>query len=413
MCKKVNRQIYIKKGTGRWWAIIVVIVVLINSGYYRTMVTDSYVPLVMVIFLAIYSLFKKNNNKVKILSNRYLVVLLIGVLISTLANFSIQNMLSGGRVAAMALCAFILVNTVDFNKFKKTFTDSVKFLIVISAMLYLIVQLTGVLNVPKIGEYGEYYDLFFVTMWEGGSRTHGVFWEPGVFSSIIIFALIFDLYFAGKKVSGVSMTLYIIGITMTKSTAGILVLLIILLSYIWKITGFNRIPIFNIIFVLIVAFMTIFYKQVFFWLSNMNPEIFSKLIETTSITTSTRLNAPLLNMQIFMDKPLFGWGFTDSATQFAAKMWSRTGTHIVAQTSTSTQVMASLGITGVSYTLAFISPIFSKKKLPGLHFIDKIIIATCMLLIVNKEPHIYILITWMLMFYMTSHTNMAVSVATE
>ena len=126
-------------------------------------------------------------------------------------------------------------------------------------------------------------------------------------------------------------------------------------------------------------------------------------METTSETTATRLNAPLVNLGIFLQNPLFGHGFTDAATLFMDKMNVASDLNIVAQTSTSTQMMASVGILGLAYTVGLVFPLFTGKK-SGLGFVSRVAIAAIMLLVTNKEPHAYIALTWILIFvFLSSH----------
>ena len=153
------------------------------------------------------------------------------------------------------------------------------------------------------------------------------------------------------------------------------------------------------VFFVIVIVGILTYDVIFERLAAINPTLFSKLVETTSATTYTRLNSPLVNLELFLQRPIFGWGFTGAATQYASYMNNR----LVAQTSTSTQIMAAIGFLGIIYTLMCLLPVFSKKKLAHLSLIDKTVIFASILLIVNKEPHIYFAITWLILFYINQN----------
>jgi len=387
--------------------IITVIVILVNSGYYRTIVTDSYLPLGLLIIFSIYFLLSKSKKNNKYPSKKtYLGLLLAGILFSILFNFTVQNVLSGGRVAATLICGFILVYNLDIDKFIRTLSGCIRVIIVLSLFFFLLESYVGTFNLPRIGDY---YDLCFVTARANATRAHGVFWEPGVFSSVILMTLILNIYLTDRKTKARHIFLYVLGVLMTKSTAGYLILFVLLIGFLWKKGGLNKRRGFDILFTLCIGLLAIFYEDIFLWLSTINPTVFSKLIEIDTNTLATRLNGPLINLTIFFQKPLFGWGFTNAATQFSNYISMSGYRNIVAQTSTSTQILSSIGFLGLAYTIAFFSPLFHKSTVSDLYFVDKVIIAFCMLLIVNKEPHLYSVITWMLMFYLIQKPSRAVA----
>lgn len=193
------------------------------------------------------------------------------------------------------------------------------------------------------------------------------------------------------------------GIFLTGSTAGILIIALVLAGYIIKRKNWdNRRDVKAIFFVIVIAGI-LTYDIIFERLAAINPTLFSKLVETTSATTYTRLNAPLVNLELFIQKPIFGWGFTGAAAQYSSYMNNR----LVAQTSTSTQIMSAIGFLGIIYTLMCLLPVFSKRKLAHLSLIDKTIIFASLLLIVNKEPHIYFAITWLILFYINQNSQIS------
>ena len=174
-----------------------------------------------------------------------------------------------------------------------------------------------------------------------------------------------------------------------------MLLFLLTFGYVWRETGLVKSQAASVSFVLVALIAVLGYESLFAFLNDIAPQIFHKLVETESQTTMTRTMGPIINLQIFAQKPLFGWGFTGAATQFAKHL----GFRIVAQTATSTQLLSAIGICGSVYTLAFVYPLFAKKSAKVLYFVDKAILAICMIAIVNKEPHVFFLTTWMLMFY--------------
>lgn len=381
------------------FAFISTIVIFLNSGYYRSTTTDSYVPLILLIALAGMCFIVSHNRFFEMKLVSVPAVLTLAIIMSALLNFSLANVLSGVRVAATLLCSYMITCVLPLRDFSRYFSGMVKVIIIIS-LLFSLMLMAGVSFFPEVNGY---FDLFIVTGKGIGSRAHGIFWEPGVFASMIIIAMLCEYFMVDKKVSPVGLIIYVAGLFATKSTAGLVILLIVAFGLIWKsLSHKNKSPVYTAIFIIVVVTIVVFYNSIVAFLVDLNPELFSKLIETESGTTSTRINGPMVNLEVFFEKPAFGWGFTESSAQILDKMPSTGDAKVVAQTSTSTQIMAAVGVLGIFYSLGFIFPIFNKRKLPHLGIELKSIIAVCMLLIVNKEPHIFIAVTWMMLFYINN-----------
>ncbi len=386
-----------------FFTTVTVFVVFLNSGYYRTTITASYIPLALLIAITAVYLFLPADRAHAFRFNPYLFIILAGIGVSLLFNLYIENLLSGGRVAVTLLCAYVIVTKINFRSFMHGYNLVVSVIILISAALYIFLKLELPLSLPMIiGENALYYDLLFVTQEIGVARSCGIFWEPGVLASIIVIALIFEIYFK-ERTSFFYLLVYMAGIYLTKSAAGFLILLLLLFGYVWKKTLLSRFKIANSLFIAVLLIAILFYKDFFYWLNTLNPEVFGKLVESQSATTATRINTPAINFNIFLAKPLFGWGFTGAASLFKTKLLSSVfDARIVAQTSTSTQLLAAIGIAGAAYSIGFASPLWTRKFDGILFFVDKFTIIVCLLLMVNKEPHIYFVITWIVLFYLST-----------
>ena len=384
--------------------IIIVLAVIANSGYYLAVVNDSYIPLTLLIVATVYLIIKE-KKKYLYFNKPYFFILLIGIFLSSIYNFNYDNFLSGGRVVVTMICAFIIVQTLDMDLFLQCFCKIIRISIYISVAFYFFIFINGNPNFPLIIRSTSYlpisyYNLILLTQEVGGTRLSGWCWEPGVFSSIISFAMIYELYFKKDKIRISNLLVYIVAIFLTKSTAGIIILVGILVGFIWNKSGLNRYLITNIAFVIIVVTVIFSYEMIFEWLSTLNPEIFYKLTGTSQ-TTNTRIYGPLVNLRIFSKQPILGFGFTGAASQYYDYITTNTGAMIVAQTSTSTQILSSIGISGIMYTIGFIEPLW-RKNFSFISFASKIVVASVFLLTINKEPHVYIVITWIIFFYLTN-----------
>ena len=321
-------------------------------------------------------------------------LLLFGIGVSAMANFSLSNILSGGRVAVTMICSYIILVRVDTKQLLKTYAGLIRLIILLSALLYILSSQFSLSFLPTITtSNGAYYNLFLVTQKVSSTaRVSGAFWEPGVFASHIVLSMLFDVYFL--KIKAIHVLIYLLGMFITGSTAGMLIMLLVFIGYLLKKTRMSGKKYVEVLFFVLIVIGILSYESVFSLLSSISPKFFSKLMDTDSSTFFTRMNSPLVNLELFAEKPLFGWGFTDAATQYSLRM----DTKLVAQTSTSTQIMSAIGILGIVYTLLCLSPLFSKKRLSHLSLMDKGIISASLLLLVNKEPHIFFAITWLTLF---------------
>ena len=377
-------------------ALIVAVTLIINSGYYLSTIRDSYLPLILLIlvtgFLAVMTPPRK--RVAMNFGNVAPFLLLFGIGVSAMANFSLSNILSGGRVAVTMICSYIILVRVDTKLLLKTYAGLIRLIILLSALLYILSSQFSLSFLPTITtSNGAYYNLFLVTQKVSSTaRVIGAFWEPGVFASHIVLSMLFDVYFL--KIKAIHVLIYLLGMFITGSTAGMLIMLLVFIGYLLKKTRMSGKKYVEVLFFVLIVIGILSYESVFSLLSSISPKFFSKLMDTDSSTFFTRMNSPLVNLELFAEKPLFGWGFTDAATQYSLRM----DTKLVAQTSTSTQIMSAIGILGIVYTLLCLSPLFSKKRLSHLSLMDKGIISASLLLLVNKEPHIFFAITWLTLF---------------
>ena len=380
--------------------IVLATAIFVNSGYYRATETGSYLPLFFLVAVVVFCFLPRAREISTAKADWLLIALLVGMGISILVNFNTANLLSGGRVAVTMLCSYMLSRYLKLEVFVKIFTRSVK-VIIVSTVLVQLLLMTGLRALPMLGDY---YDLFIVTGRGENARVFGIFWEPGVFASMIVISMLLEYFISGKKTTFVGFVLYVTGMLMTKSTAGMVIFILIILGLLWKRANIKKNYAYTALFILFAFIIVVFLQPIMELLVEVNPELFGKLLETESSTTSTRLNGPLVNLKVFWEKPMFGWGFTDSSTEILKLMPSTGEDKVVAQTSTSTQLMAAIGVLGIAYSLGFILPLFSKKKLSHLSFESKFIVAVCMLLVVNKEPHLFIAASWIMLFYINSST---------
>lgn len=105
-----------------------------------------------------------------------------------------------------------------------------------------------------------------------------------------------------------------------------------------------------------------------------------------NINDESRIQAIKYNLEVFSTSPVFGVGIQEAINKIK----------YVADTSTSTYLLSIFGIFGGMYTLYWIIGILNIKNK---NFIVRIFLLLIVLLILNKEPHQNILLTWCFMFF--------------
>lgn len=324
-------------------------------------------------------------------------VLFVMALLSSLvyANASLASAL---HIPAMILCGYLLAQTVPFDVFIRWFSTAMAILALIALSAWL---LFIVLGFPMVGSTvtnfnGAVYHnggAYFLLMgWDGIpiDRSMGPFWEPGLFASFLVMALIFEISYRKQATRTWVIISLVLGVYIAQSTAGFLLVIPALALFVFKRrSAISRVIAFIFSLLIMVAFSQL--ETIISRLAGLDPEVFGKL-QDDAIQSSSRFNIFDLNIRIFGDSPLLGWSFEGADQEVLSRM---TSAGVAAQTSTSTYFLAALGIVGVVYTLGWFSILRHRR----LSVSERIIILTCFLIIINKEPHTAILVTYTLLFY--------------
>lgn len=264
-------------------------------------------------------------------------------------------------LSIFALLQFVLVNIFGLNLFFNEFTsfNSIKYKLGLLAVCS-----------PNYMYSGIWYSSL------------SIFWEPGIFASILLLAISFQSVgiseYKPKQIIIMSVAL----IT-TFSTAGILLLPIALLPKYFRSN--SKTSILLCLIGLLVALALIYWSEnIVRALISLNPTIFGKIANLDLLTASTRLEAPVINLRLFLEDPVFGLGLTEASEAYAREVMLRAS--VDAQTSTSTFYMAAYGFLGIALSLL---PAIGVARLKNLSFVQRIILITLLYMILNKETHIF------------------------
>lgn len=305
------------------------------------------------------------------------------------------------HVPVLILCGYLISQAVPFDIFVSWFSGAMAVfsLIAVAAWLLFIV-----LGLPLVGSevtnfngavYNNGVVYFLLIAWDGTpiDRSMGPFWEPGLFASFIVIALLAEISFRKRPVRIWVIIALVLGIFSAQSTAGFLLVIPALALFLFK----RRSTLSGIIAFLISMLALVGYSQldsIIHRLMEFDPEVFGKL-EQEALQSSSRMNVFDLNLQIFSESPVIGWGFEGANQQVVTRM---ADAGVAAQTSTSTYFLAALGLVGLLYTFGWFALLLDSS----LSISERVIILVCFLSIINKEPHTAIMVTYVFYFYFGS-----------
>jgi hypothetical protein len=246
-------------------------------------------------------------------------------------------------------------------------------------------QYRNVKGMPYLSGY-----VFFVYDNHLTYRNMGPFWEPGIFGSYLAVALLLLVSNKGrfKNVFFAILSLCMIS---TMSTASSLFLLLAI-GY-WLTVGYSGVMLRFLILLIGIIFMVliIFYlPQIMVSLADALPSLFSKFNAEDSASISERVASPITNIKLFFIKPYFGFGLAQQLENY--KMYTD-----AAQTSTSTFFLSSFGGMGVIYTLSWLYGVIKQNRIS---LMSRFIILVFVFSILNKEPHYYFTLTYIILFYL-------------
>lgn len=390
-----------------FFLLLFIVFVIFNSGYYlsktqfglRLIVISLFLVDLPLTLLTLYKCIKYGFHRNII----HILFFLFTYIFSLILNFSNANLLSFIIYFLFITVAINIVFLISFEKFKIYSLKTLDFLCVVSLSsfflqesIFRVFQPIIIYSANNIGYYNGILFTSIKFLGDYAIRNTGVFWEPGLFSSICIFGLIVEIIFNKFNLNKFRIFLYIITIISTQSAAAFFILPFILLLY---ISEYFKSSYFVMIFILIFIFIIYVNIDVILRIGlDVNYSLFIKFIDNSK-TLNTRFMSPLINLDIFFKNPLFGVGFFNTDTIYTNNI---SYTDIVAQTSTNTYFLASLGLSGFVYTYLWLYSIFNIRIL---NFLSRIILVILIFLILNKEPHQQILISYLLLFYLYKQGN--------
>lgn len=391
-----------KKHSDTFEYIIVALTVLYSGSVLATTSNKLYgYGLYAFALLAFITWVKDNNWKLKF-SNRARVFFFIwmGLLILNFV-FHVSTESMAGFISSVSypLLAYSIVELIGYESFFKKYVNVIFFLSALSLLFFYFIQNTGLFNVfPYVqgaysGDYFSRYRGFILYYSLDPLRNNGCFWEPGVFATHLIFALLLSVKYTHKpKAKTIHILVFVITILSTRSTAGYVLLMlsaVFIASYrINRIeAGVTRIASsiisLGLIFVLVYIYFNI--QDILTRFGLQNELMYAKLL---NVSDNSRIQSITWNFERFLEKPFIGYG------KMALNDLNRS---VDATTTTSVKLMAAYGFMGISYTIAMINGAFRQKQIS---FLTKISFIFIWLIITNKEGADSFVFSWILIFYL-------------
>lgn len=304
--------------------ILLTVFMLLIAGAASFLENRSLVVFIFILITTIFIIKRKPvKKKVIYLWIIWTLINLMSLLISSSDYFSLATFIG---VTLRLIIPFFIISILGHGFYDKL-NRYIFVLVCISSLFYLIDQIfPGLFNslaphlnfitTPEQKQRGGFYIFTYMHSAWGSGRNAGFMWEPGGYAAILIFILSYRLSANGFKVDKY-VTVYLIAILTTFSTAGYLALFLIIVAFIINVKRYRYLMIISILPLFLWASLNIFKSNEF-----MEEKIHRYLKQGTDIyewefggqskLILTRLGIALVTLEESAQWP-FGFGISKSA----------------------------------------------------------------------------------------------------
>lgn len=374
-----------------FWIISIVVafysgsaVSVVSSGYRNSIV---YVAAFFFAVRLIERRFWVSKSKRSLFLAYFIIMIIMTATVTGYSTFYL-------RLFATIYVAYEISERMDCKQFIELYEKTILCVTIIALIGYFFVNALGLgSRLPGfVNVNGEVYRgvVIFNYIERLPERNCALFWEPGIFASALTFALIFELIYQKEK-HFFRIVLFVIGIITTNSTAGYVLLVLLLVLASMKIQAKLRLVKILLLVVqiaIVIASITIFLNldKILVQTKLSQNEVFAKLMSDTLIE-SQRGRAIQDSLSSFAQSPLFGNG----AIKIVQEM------NYVADTATSVYVLSIFGVLGFGYSIFYITGVFMQRNL---NIVTRMILLIIVFCVLNKEPHLDLLFTWIFGFFL-------------
>ena len=293
-----------------WFVLMCSGTVIFNIKY-----NSIFIPLFFVAAFG-YHLFR-NRGRLRI-ENSSMILALVGcIAVNCLIHISSGVAYNGIVQIFLYLVATSLVcGAMTFARYKKVYQNIVAILCMLSVVMQVLAD-AGVIAYAWTDINGISYPLGYghmLSWWDGrANRLSGMFSEPGMYQIIILFALLYlfddrierpaERGFE-RNIAFIKELIYIFTILMTKSTAGYIMLVLVLVYYLWKkkdlIHRFENRSVYLMLFPIAGVLCLLVLSQSSVLLSKFS---------NTNISYMARSNDWISGARLILQNPIFGYGY--------------------------------------------------------------------------------------------------------
>ena len=332
-------------------------------------------------------------------------IITISMLLIIFISGSIDSKISFGYFykSLLIILSFFVVSYLPLNTFIIYYDRIMKTLAFLSLIGYF-----GFLLYKEVANYfptvintagREFYNLFIIMIPNYGYdgvliRNWGVFREPGVFQMYLIFALLLQL-FVFSRVNIKTSIIYIIAIITTYSTTAYIVLIILIMTYFMsksKSQHKEKKTIALFLLITILGIMLLYSDTVVTrWDS-----VFGKISDPSHGSMAARLASVTVNIELFIDAPLFGVGFNNLADKFQYLALKHTGVMVRDNTNT---MLIQFAAHGLLYGLIWIYGYWKLCRRLSSDIIKSIVFFVIFILLFIGENLSWGFLLYVLLFY--------------
>lgn len=372
---------------------ILAIVVAFYSGSAVSVISSTYRNSIIYVaaFVVVIRVLEHGFRVSKSLRTVFLLLFSVMILITAIAsNYSTFYL----RIFATIYVAYEISEKVDGSILIDVYIKFMTFVTVLALAGYFAVNVLGLGDkLPKFTNLNDvaYRGILLFNYIERiPERNCALFWEPGLFATALTFALIFEMIYVNHK-SIPRMILFVAGIITANSTAGYVMLALLFVLASLKIEPKQKLLkvllSFIQIMVVIIAIVTFLNLDKILLASGLSQnEMFAKLMSGT-LSESQRGRAVQDSFSLFLDSPIWGNGIVKISQSM----------NYIADTATSIYAMSIFGFLGCGYSLFFIVGGLKQRRV---NLMTRVVLIIIILGILNKEPHIDMLFTWIFGFFL-------------
>lgn len=391
MIKNINNKVS---------ALFFTVVVLLCSGSAISTVNSSIknVSLLTMVLFVLYVAMRRTAEVKRSVYTASLFVFLFMLAFTYIANLG-DNLVRYVIVTSMIVTGYGISAYYDFDELIEWYQKVLSVLTIIALVGYFLVNNTSLLNfLPAMSNTNDAVyrmGVIFNYLEKMPDRNCSVFWEPGLYATFLIWGLVFNIAFSKKGVNWFRIVLYSIGIFTANSSAGFALwalTMVLLFTTKLEINRFNAKTQLLPMILIALSIVVILNFDAIIYNTGLKDNPYIAKLATDNIQASERAYAFSHNISVYLSRPLFGAGFNTTTEQMQH----------YADTSTSTYMMSVFGLLGALYTVFWIYGIFKNK---GLNVYSRLVLAGIALSIINKEPHVTIMFSWVILFFLLKHAS--------